>query len=87
MLGVSEREVDFPTHLGFVKMFILVQTSGLCLLEHNETATENENNIEKRKSTKITADLFVQFPKWNGIVYPPHSDSYTNFLLLFISPQ
>lgn len=52
MLGVSEREVDFPTHLGFVKMFILVQTSVFCLLEHNETATENENNIEKEEVNK-----------------------------------
>lgn len=89
VLGVNEREVDFPTHLGFIKMFILVQTSVFCLLEHNETATENENNIEKEKSTKITADLLVwhkvQFPKWNGIVYPPHSDSYTNFVALYIT--
>lgn len=45
-------EVDFPTHLGFVKMFILVQTSVFCLLEHNETAAENENNIEKEEVNK-----------------------------------
>lgn len=33
-------------------MFILVQTSVFCLLEHNETAAENENNIEKEEVNK-----------------------------------
>lgn len=67
MLGVSEREVDFPTHLGFVKMFILVQTSVFCLLEHNETATENENNIEKEEVNKNHRWPFcpVSQMKWN----------------------
>lgn len=30
-------------------MFILVQISVFCLLECNETATENENNIEEEE--------------------------------------